>query len=672
MVGVTLAVGWMIAAVSVDLLIQGRVSLEVLFAIGPLLASAIFTPAATAGFAAFALGLAAASASWNHNWGSPQQIVRFVDIVGICAVAVVVAGVRVRREQRYEEARMAAVRAGAEFTAAFDRAPVGLALVDDEGLIVRANAALSRLTGYGRDSLIGRSCSDLMADPPGLRGHPGRSAPTGLDSGEASDRREVRLLTADGQSRWVACSISEVHGLPGVRAVEHVEDIHERKTYEQQLMHLADHDTLTGLLNRRRFHEELSRQVAVDDRYGQTSTVLLIDLDGFKYINDTLGHAAGDRLLQLVAETLRRRLRSSDTLGRLGGDEFGVLLPSTRSSEAAAVAESLLAGVREAKGFFNGQWVRTTASIGLAETCAAQVTDADEALAHADMAMYAAKDAGRDAYVVYDPEGQHAADTEAQFRWLHRIREALEQDLFTLHVQPILDLKTGTVTGAELLLRMRLGGEIIGPDRFLPIAERHGLGPAIDRYVIAHGIRLAAAQHLPPGFRWEINLSVDSLGEPEILKLIESTITSTDLAPGALVFEITETAAIANMANAQAFAARITDMGCQFALDDFGAGYGSFYWLKHLPAAYIKIDGEFIRNLTSSHIDQVIVEGIVDTARRLGKETIAEYVTDAETLDLIRKLRVDHAQGYHIGYPADAGGLRQFRGSRIELTPLDR
>ncbi len=643
-----LAVGWMAAALAAD--IASSLSLEVLFAIGPLLACAVFSPAATARFSVVALLLAAASASWGHDWGSPQQIVRFADILVISAVAVGVATVRVRRERSYEESRADALKAGAQFSAAFDRAPVGLALVDDRRVIVRANAALAGLTGYGTDDLVGKSCRELMADPADHDTRPGGPPP---DPDDDSGAREVRLLTAGGRTRWVACSTAEVRGIPGVRAVEHVQDIHDRKTYERRLVEMADHDPLTGLFNRRRFHEELLHQVALDGRCDQASTVILIDLDGFKYINDTLGHAAGDDLLRLVAGNLRDRLRSSDTLGRLGGDEFGVLLPATVGQEAEVVAQSLLASVRQACTWVHGQRVRTTASMGLAETCASQIDDAEEALAHADVAMYGAKDAGRDTYVVYDPRGRHAAQSEAQFHWLGLIREALEQDLFKLHVQPILDLSTDTVTGAELLLRMSVDGEITTPDRFLPIAERHGMSPAIDRYVITNGIRLAASLGSPPGFRWEINISADSLRDPEILKLIECTIADTDLLPGSLVFEITETAAIANMGNAQAFAARVTDMGCQFALDDFGAGYGSFYWLKHLPASYIKIDGEFIRNLTFSRIDRVIVEGIVDTARKLGKETIAEYVTDSATLDLIRELKVDHAQGYYIGHPSD-------------------
>src|SRR5213078_845434 len=211
----------------------------------------------------------------------------------------------------------------------------------------------------------------------------------------------------------------------------------------------------------------------------------------------------------------------------------------------------------------------------------------------------------------FDPSGPHSEQARSKFRWLERIRVALDQDLFTLLAQPILDLNVGQVTGCELLLRMRDGGRLIGPDIFLPIAERHGLANLIDRFVIGRAIEIVAEQHRPPGFRWEINLSAESLGDPAIPELIEAHLARTGVAPEALVFEITETAAITNFDDAQKFAARLTAIGCRFALDDFGAGYGSFYYLKHLPFEYLKIDGEFIRQLTSSDTDSVIVEAIV-------------------------------------------------------------
>jgi diguanylate cyclase (GGDEF)-like protein/PAS domain S-box-containing protein len=551
---------------------------------------------------------------------------------------------------RLRDAR-ALADANARFAAAFDHAPLGMLLVAPDRVVVQANAAFATLCGYSVEELVGMSLDELI-DRRDLADS--RKDFDELMAGQTPVyHRERRLLTAGGAVRWVAVSVSQVTGDEGAYAVEHVEDIDERKNLEARLQYLADHDPLTGLFNRRRFHEELTHQAALDRRYGHSSAVAVIDLDNFKYINDTLGHAAGDQLIQAISRTLHTRLRASDVLGRLGGDEFGVLLPAGGEPDLSSVLDSLRIAIVGTEIDFNGQRVRSTASIGVATTGGVEGTDPGTALANADLAMYAAKEAGRNAFVVYDPHGPHAERSRARFRWLDRIRHALDHDLFTLQAQPLLDLARNEVTGCELLLRMRENGELIGPDRFLYIAERHGLATAIDRYVIRHGIALAARHPRPPGFRWEINLSADSLGDPDIPRLIETELERTGLASSALVFEITETAAIANMSEARAFAARISDIGCRFALDDFGAGYGSFYYLKHLPFEYLKIDGEFVRQLTTNTTDLVIVQAIVTAAHRLGKQTIAEYVGDARTLDLLRTLHVDHAQGYHIGPPAD-------------------
>jgi diguanylate cyclase (GGDEF)-like protein/PAS domain S-box-containing protein len=552
---------------------------------------------------------------------------------------------------RLRDARAVAA-ANARFAAAFDHAPVGMMLIDPDRVIVQANAAFGAISGRPTEELVGMAL-DALIDPRDLPDS--RADFARLMAGETSVyHRERRLVTADGEARWVAVRVSSITGADdGAYAVEHVEDIHERKSLEDRLQYLADHDPLTGLFNRRRFYEELSHQLALDERYGRSSIVALIDLDNFKYINDTLGHAAGDQLIQGIARTLRARLRASDVLGRLGGDEFGVLLPTPEKVDLAAVIGSLLAAVAASEVDCNGQRVRSTASIGVATLGGEAGEDPDTALANADLAMYAAKEAGRNTFVVYDPHGPHAERSRARFRWLDRIRNALDHDLFTLVGQPILEMATGNITGCELLLRMREDDRLILPDRFLYIAERHGLATAIDRVVISHGIALAAARPRPAGFRWEINLSADALSDPGISDLIEAQLAHTGVPPGTLVFEITETAAIANMSQAQVFATRITDIGCRFALDDFGAGYGSFYYLKHLPFAYLKIDGEFIRQLTSNHTDRVIVRAIVTAAHDLGKQTIAEYVGDADTLDLLRQLHVDHAQGHHIGPASD-------------------
>jgi diguanylate cyclase (GGDEF)-like protein/PAS domain S-box-containing protein len=549
-------------------------------------------------------------------------------------------------------ADQALAEATAQFTAAFDHAPVGMALIRPEGVLMRANEALGAITGHALDDLVGTPLAEVIdrRDADNWRAQLARIL---ADVPGATSRAELRLRTVTGEARWVSLSMALVATGDSVYAVAHVEDIHERKRFEGRMQYLADHDPLTGLYNRRRFYEELAHHHALAARYGSGGVVALIDLDNFKYINDTLGHQSGDQLLVAIGRMLRGRLRDSDVIGRLGGDEFAVLLPGADMEHATEVTAALLAGVRSTEVEEAGHRVRSTGSAGLAGLDEPGVGSADDVLANADLAMYAAKDGGRDTLVVHNPGSPHVARSAARFRWLDRIRQALEHDLFVLLAQPILDLASGEISGCELLVRMRDGDQLIAPDRFLPIAERHGMAAAIDRVVVARSIDLAAAQPRPPGFRWEINLSADSLSDPTLPQLIEAKIDQTGIAPARLVFEITETAVISQMDEARVFAARISELGCGFALDDFGAGYGSFYYLKHLPFDYLKIDGEFIRQLATSHVDQTIVRSIVAAARPLGKQTIAEYVGDAATLALLRELKVDHAQGYYIGRPVD-------------------
>ena len=566
--------------------------------------------------------------------------------------------------ERHRQERAAAASA-AQFRAAFEHAPVGMLLIDADRKIIQANDSFAAMSGRGIAELTGLSLDQLL-DPRDIP--ESRTDFAHLFTGDLEGyHRERRLLTSSGDTRWISVSVARVGTHEGVYAVEHIEDIHERKTYAERLQFLADHDPLTGLFNRRRFVEELNQQLARDSRYGGTSSVMIVDLDNFKYINDSLGHAAGDLILEAIAHALRLRLRDSDVIGRLGGDEFAVLLPGADPGKALAVAATLLGGIRNSEVEHAGQRVRTTGSIGIASSDGGEGKDL---LSNADLALYAAKDAGRNTAVVYDPAGPHAERARTRFRWLDRIRSALEHELFTLQAQPIIDLTSRSVTGCELLVRMIDGDRLIPPETFLPIAERHGLANPIDRLVVAQALAIAARQHRPAPFRWEINLSADSLGDADLLELIHRELARTGVRADSLAFEITETAAITNLDLTQKFAARITEAGCQFALDDFGAGYGSFYYLKHLPFTYLKIDGEFIRQLETDTTNQVIVRAIVSAARELGKRTIAEYVEDAATLELLRTYHVDEAQGYFVGRPADPEQLAMFV-PRQSTVPLE-
>jgi EAL domain-containing protein (putative c-di-GMP-specific phosphodiesterase class I) len=270
-------------------------------------------------------------------------------------------------------------------------------------------------------------------------------------------------------------------------------------------------------------------------------------------------------------------------------------------------------------------------------------------LIDADLAMYDAKEAGRDGYAFYSTSEYRVPRSKARMTWAGRIEDALQNDGFVLFAQPILDLRAGEITRHELLVRMVDDhGELIPPAAFLYIAERFGLIGRLDEWVATQAILLIERY---PDLRLCVNISGKSLGDQHLLDVIEACLRMTGIDPAQLIFEVTETAAVANVPQAQAFAQRLRDLGCRFALDDFGAGFGSFYYLKHLPFDFVKIDGEFVQHLASGHIDQLVVTAVVSIAAGLGKETIAEFVTDENTERTVKRLGVDHAQGYHIGKP---------------------
>ena len=553
------------------------------------------------------------------------------------------------------QAQDAVDRSTAKFVAAFERAPVGMALVSFDRTILHANQALSDMARLPVDQLVGMSL-DMLVQPHDAKAEEERFL--GLQSGHNEGyTSEGRLLTADGELRWVSMQVALVGDENYSNdAVVHLKDISDRKHYETELRYLADHDPLTGLLNRRGFRDMLEHHNALDARYATGGAVVLLDLDNFKDINDTLGHPAGDALLRSIGQAMRLRVRESDVLARLGGDEFAVLLWTVDAAGATRLTQDLLTAVRAGGLDWRHRAMRSTASAGVVLLSGAP-GPVDEILANADLAMYAAKKAGGDRAVLHDPARPAAVRSRARFIWLDRVRRALDKDLLELVAQPVLHLASGEITGCELLLRLREGDCLITPDHFLTVAQGHGLALAIDRFVVLKGIQIAAGQPLPSGFRWEINLSIDSLDDPSLPEFIEAELAARKVCPRSMIFEVAETAAIANMDQARAFAGRITRLGCCFAIDDFGRGYGSFYYLKHFPLDYLKIDGEFISDLRTSHANRVIVQSIVAAAHQLGLRTVAESVQDPETVELLRGYQVDYAQGFHIGRPTDPVAL---------------
>lgn len=555
----------------------------------------------------------------------------------------------------------AALREAEErFRTAFEEAPVGMALAGLDGSILEVNRAMCEITGYSSEQLEATTFASITHRDDATRDLEERRA---LIEGRGSRyRAERRYMHSEGHPVPVDLSVALVRDASGAptHLLAQVHDITDRKRYEGQLQYLADHDALTGMFNRRRFEEELTRELGRARRYGTGGAVLAVDVDHFKYVNDSLGHSVGDELITRVGGIFRRRLRDTDIVARLGGDEFAVILPGADEDEAVLVAENLLSCLRE-EGKLpspDGHPRRVTATIGIA-LFGEPVLTGEELLVEADIAMYDAKEAGRDRVAVYDTTHGRQERMQDRLTWVDRIRDALEEERFVLHAQPILALNDDRVPRHELLIRM-LGddSDLIPPGTFLYIAERFDLIQAIDRWVIGQAIELLAEQkHAGRAIHLEVNLSAKSVTDQSLAAFVAGELRNAGIDGTGLCVEVTETAAIVNVEHAKRFAQMLGEHGCEFALDDFGAGFASFYYLKHMAFDYVKIDGEFIRNLAGSRVNQLVVQSVVDIARGLGKRTIAEFVGDAETLQLIRRYGVDYAQGYYVAKPQPLAAL---------------
>jgi diguanylate cyclase (GGDEF)-like protein/PAS domain S-box-containing protein len=494
------------------------------------------------------------------------------------------------------------------------------------------NQAAIDCYGYSREEFLAMTLRDLRPpeDIPELE-----RAVAADDTG--ADRRKVwRHRKRDGTLIDVEVVATELPFDDRDLRLVLATDVTERLRAERQLRHQADHDVLTGLYNRRRFEEEVGRGVAAAAARRGPCAVLVLDVDHLKYVNDSFGHAAGDAVLRRLGAGLSRRLPAEASAARVAGDEFAILLPGADREAAVEVAAGLLDYLR---GTVWHGLRRTTASIGVACFDSEHCATPHELLVAADIAMHEAKDAGRDRFVV-------SAAPKGGLTWVEEVRQAIDDRRLVLYTQPILDLRSGEIAQEELLVRIRdREGEIVPPAAFIPTAERFGLIHEIDRWVTARGVELARA-----GRRVEVNLSAHSIGDRELTRIVDEGMGAGDDAEN-LVFEITETAAAANFDEARDFAERLRRLGCGFALDDFGTGFGSFSYLKHVPATYLKIDMEFVRELARNPADQRVVKAIVSIAEGFGQRTIAEGVEDELTLELLRRYGVHYAQGFLIGRP---------------------
>ena len=421
---------------------------------------------------------------------------------------------------------------------------------------------------------------------------------------------------------------------------------------DAHLTQLANHDSLTGLFNRHRFVDELAAELARVSATQEQSALLFIDLDQFKYVNDTCGHPAGDKLLVSAAQLLKRSVRPCDSTGRFGGDEFTVLLKGVSRQEVLRIAEDILGNMRDFAHIERGNVFQLQCSIGIS-LFRNNARTVDEIVAQADLACHDAKRRGRNRLEFYRVSEKETEQMREDVGWTQRIRQALIDDMFVLYYQPIVHIATGQTTHHEVLLRLQLpDGRVASPGEFLPAAERFGLMLDIDRWVIRHAIEsLGIHRRDNSELRFTINLSATAFEAPDLHIMVRDLLRRFDVPADALIFEITEQVAIRNVIDVERQLQGLQSMGCQIAIDDFGTGYSSFSHLKRFRFDYLKIDGSFVENLTEDPRDQTMVRLFADIGSGLGVKTIAEFVTSAQTYSLLARYGIDYAQGYHTGRP---------------------
>jgi diguanylate cyclase (GGDEF)-like protein/PAS domain S-box-containing protein len=565
---------------------------------------------------------------------------------------------KVTRDLTERHAVEMARRAAEErFRAAFTHAPVGIAITGLEGAaygrLVEANPALTRMLGYGPDELTGRTLTSITFSED--RDATQRALQE-LSVGSAISV-ELRLAHRDGREVWVLLSSTPLPDPAHTSlrcAITQILDISERKRFESHLRHLADHDALTGLLNRHRFESELARVTAEVHRYRRRASLVVLDLDGFKEVNDRFGHPVGDELITRVGALLRDTVRTTDIVARLGGDEFVVILPEAGPEDAKRLAARILDAVRACGQITVGdQHAQVTASIGLTSFDGDTGLTGADLVAEADVALYEAKAQGRNCRMLYDRTKAGRRPMARGQSWTERLRAGVEQDRFVLHAQPIRGICAEETERYELLLRLRdEDGQLIGPGAFLQNAERFNLMGEIDRWVLGRAVRLIEAhERAGNDISLSVNLSGRTMNDLDFAGELAVLLAEHPVAPGRLILEVTETAAIVNLDRARELALQLRRLGCRFALDDFGSGFASFTYLKHLDFDYLKIDGEFIRQLSRTPTDQLVVRAVVDIARGLDTKTVAEFVGDDPTVELLRSLGIDYGQGYHLGRP---------------------
>jgi len=522
--------------------------------------------------------------------------------------------------------------------------------LDENGDICFLNKAWEKFTGFSIDESQRRPLFDFMEASESSSICISNELKTLLLGNINSHHFEFRLKNRFSKELWVLARfeiiIEKDHKSRCISGT--IENITSRKKAQSDLEYLAMHDGLTGLYNRVYFESELKQFSATAARGNGPHALLYLDLDRFKVINDTLGHHQGDMVLRNISSLITSKLRGSDFLARIGGDEFALLLPNTDQKAALMLATNICKLLDDYQCKIDNEIFKVNCSIGIAEINGNKYP-ADEYMKQADIALYAAKKLGRNLAHIYSENDCLSKELQASLEWARTLHQAVAEDNLLLHFQPIIDIASREVAYYEALVRLELDGRIVPPGEFIPALEREGDMSLLDRQVIRKAIYYLYKH--PKLTKIAINLSAQGFGDERLLPLIQEKLDEYNVDPRRIIFELTESASLSNITATQTMVEKLSELGCDFSIDDFGTGFSTFNYLKQLPAQSVKIDGSFIVDLATNPVDFALVKAIYEVASALGKKTVAEFVENEETLIILAEMGVTYAQGYHLGKP---------------------
>lgn len=557
-------------------------------------------------------------------------------------------------EARQQELVLTSRRQQARFRALLSAMNLGILFETSDHRVEYVNPAFEDMWALDEGlNLIGLPVAELLEHSRHVFARPSHSSDHVLqveNTHETSEQFELNL--ADGR---ILTQISyPVHDSES-RAIGRLwlyEDVTFERQTAEQLIYLAERDSLTGLYNRHRFQQEMERMVSISQRYRHSFALLYFDLDEFKTINDTYGHREGDTVLTRIAGELNKVVRKNDVFARLGGDEFAILtLLDDNQEDISKFAHRVVTAVSRIPFRFQGQNIRMTTSVGIA-IYPDMATSPDSLVAQADAAMYQAKAQGKNTWSLYDQQRDTTVTMMEHMTWTQRIEHALENDLFKLHFQGIYRVSDRSLAHLEALVRLTDDVDpdnLYMPGQFIPVAEKTGKILAIDQWVVRNVIEMLAKHpQMPPV---AVNISGRSFDDPSLPQRIRKWLLENEVQPKRLMIELTETAAVSDIQDAQRFIEALHQTGCEVCLDDFGAGFSSFAYLKHITADVLKIDGQFIHDLPNNPQNQIFLRAMLDVAKGLNKRTVAEFVETEAVLRMLSDFGIDYAQGYHLDHP---------------------